>query len=331
VTRIRVEGATVVYGRTRALDACDLTVEPGELLTVLGPSGCGKSTLLRVIAGLVAVDEGRIFFDDQEVTKRAPAAREVAMVFQGYALYPHLDVRSNIGFGLRARKVADNEVGARVERAAGQLGLADVLDRLPHQLSGGERQRVALARALVREPRAFLLDEPLSNLDAPLRHAARTQIALLQRETGRTMIHVTHDQAEAMSIGDRVAILRDGAVRQIGTPTEIYRNPVDTFVASFIGAPPMNLLRAERWGGSSDTIFGIRPEQVQLGSGPDSIGVVETVERLGDHSIITVEAGGETIRARAEHDTDIAVGARVSIGFDMASVKRFDASTGAAC
>lgn len=252
------------------------------------------------------------------------------MVFQGYALYPHLDVRANIGFGLAARKVAESEIVSRVEGSADQLGLADVLDRLPHQLSGGERQRVALARALVREPRAFLLDEPLSNLDAPLRHAARTQIALLQRETGRTMIHVTHDQAEAMSIGDRVAILRDGAVRQIGTPTQIYRDPVDTFVAGFIGSPPMNLLRAERWGGSADTIFGIRPEQVQLGSGPDSIGLVETVERLGDHAIITVEAGGETIRARTDHDSDIAPGARVSVTFDPNAAKRFDATSGLA-
>lgn len=331
MTAISVEEATVRYGRTVALDGCTITIGSGELLAVLGPSGCGKSTLLRSIAGLVALDEGRIRFDSEDVTRRRPADREVAMVFQGYALYPHLSVAENIGFGLRARRVPDDQRRTRVASAAGSLGLDAVLDRQPHTLSGGERQRVALARALVREPKVFLLDEPLSNLDAPLRHSARTQIALLQREAGRTMIHVTHDQAEALSLGDRVAVMRDGQVRQIAPPAELYDRPADTFVAGFIGSPPMNLLRAERWGGSSARILGIRPESVRLAPDEGEItGVVETVEHLGDHTIVSVAIGGEQVRARAEADTPRRPGDAVHLEFEPSGIRWFDATNGEA-
>jgi multiple sugar transport system ATP-binding protein len=245
---------TKLFDRVRAVDSISLTAREGEFLVLLGPSGCGKTTLMRMIAGLETPSAGDVLIDGAVVTDLPPRARNVAMVFQSYALYPHLSVERNISFPLRAQGMDKAEIRKRVEWAAGMFGIARLLDRKPRQLSGGERQRVALARAVVREPVVFLLDEPLSNLDAKLRTSARDELKEFQRRLGTTTIYVTHDQVEAMGLGDRIAVLDQGRVRQVSTPSEIYHEPADTFVATFIGAPPMNLVEQD------DTILGFRPE-----------------------------------------------------------------------
>jgi len=238
-----------------AVDGIDLPVREGEFLVLLGPSGCGKTTLLRMIAGLETPSTGDVLIDGRVVTALPPRDRNIAMVFQSYALYPHLSVANNIAFPLEARGMRGAEVQERMRRAAAMFGIERLLKRKPRQLSGGERQRVALARAMVREPVVFLLDEPLSNLDAQLRSAARDELQQFQRRLGTTTIYVTHDQIEAMGLGGRIAVLDHGRVHQLGTPLEIYANPADTFVATFIGSPPMNLVA------SGETITGFRPEQ----------------------------------------------------------------------
>jgi multiple sugar transport system ATP-binding protein len=242
------------FGETAAVNGITLTVPDGEFMVLLGPSGCGKTTLLRIICGLEQQTSGDLIIDGHLVNDMPPRARGVAMMFQSYGLYPHYTVRNNIAFPLRTQRVQRGEIARKVEWAARLLGIEHLLDRRPRQLSGGERQRVALARALVREPTALLLDEPLSNLDAKLRASARQEIKQFQQRVGVTTIYVTHDQVEAMGMGDRIAVLDHGRVRQIGTPTEIYDDPADRFVATFVGAPPMNLL--ERNGGT----LGFRPE-----------------------------------------------------------------------
>ena len=239
----------------RAVDGIDLTAGEGEFLVLLGPSGCGKTTLMRMIAGLERPTSGDIVIDGVVVTELPPRARNIAMVFQSYALYPHLSVEKNISFPLRARGVPPAEIRRKVDWAARMFGIERFLDRKPRQLSGGERQRVALARAVVREPVVFLLDEPLSNLDAKLRNSARDELKQFQRKLGTTTIYVTHDQAEAMGLGDRIAVLDQGKVMQVGTPHDIYRSPVNIFVATFIGSPPMNLVE------DGATWFGFRPEE----------------------------------------------------------------------
>jgi multiple sugar transport system ATP-binding protein len=242
------------FDDVRAVDGIDLIANEGEFLVLLGPSGCGKTTLMRLIAGLERPTSGDVVIDGVVVTDLPPRTRNVAMVFQSYALYPHLTVERNISFPLRAQRVAKDEIRRKVEWAAHMFGIERLLTRKPRQLSGGERQRVALARAVVREPVVFLLDEPLSNLDAKLRNAARDELKQLQRQLGTTTIYVTHDQAEAMGLGDRIAVLNHGKVYQVGTPQEIYRRPMDTFVATFIGSPPMNLIE------DGKTYLGFRPE-----------------------------------------------------------------------
>src|SRR5690349_9100129 len=242
------------FGDERAVDGIDLEVRDGEFMVFLGPSGCGKTTTLRMIAGLEKPTSGEIVIGSSVVNELPPRSRGIAMVFQGYGLYPHLKVRDNIAFPLRTQGMARELIGKRVQWAAGALGITRLLDRKPRQLSGGEQQRVALARALVREPTVFLLDEPLSNLDAKLRTSARNELKEFQRRIGTTTIYVTHDQVEAMGLGDRIAVLEHGRVRQVGTPKEIYDDPANTFVATFLGAPPMNLLPR---GGR---IEGFRPE-----------------------------------------------------------------------
>ncbi|HEX7122738.1 MAG TPA: ABC transporter ATP-binding protein, partial [Gemmatimonadaceae bacterium] len=243
-TRIVLDGVSKAYdGHIAAVKNLSLAIEPGELLVLVGPSGCGKSTVLRLIAGLETPTSGRILFDDTDVTATPPQERNLAMVFQSYALYPHMTVRENMSFGLRVRGRARAEIARRVDEAARVLGLEALLDRRPGQLSGGQRQRVALGRAIVREPRAFLLDEPLSNLDAQLRADTRAELARLHRRLGVTMVYVTHDQTEAMSLGTRVAVLRDGVLQQVAPPLELYRRPANQFVAGFIGTPPMNFVR----------------------------------------------------------------------------------------
>jgi ABC-type sugar transport system ATPase subunit len=244
----------------------DLPIGDGELLVLLGPSGCGKSTLLRLIAGLETPTEGRILLDTTDVTALPPQARDLAMVFQSYALYPHMSVRQNLAYGLRVRGIDAADSGRRVETVAEALGLAGLLDRRPAQLSGGQRQRVALGRALVREPKAFLLDEPLSNLDPALRVQARTELLRLQQRLAATMVYVTHDQEEAMTLGHRVAVMRDGRIEQAGPPLELYHAPANTFVAGFIGTPAMNLLPGPvaELGIPADRTGGIRPHDLQL-------------------------------------------------------------------
>ncbi len=242
------------FGDVRAVDGVDLSTKEGEFLVLLGPSGCGKTTLLRMIAGLEDPTGGEILIGGQVVNDLPPRARKIAMVFQSYALYPHMKVSDNIAFPLRAQGVPKAEIPHKVEWAAGLFGIEKLLHRKPRELSGGERQRVALARAVVREPAVFLLDEPLSNLDAKLRASARDELQQFQRRIGTTTIYVTHDQVEAMGLGDRIAVMQGGKVRQIGTPQEVYDEPADTFVAGFLGSPPMNMLEA------GDALVGFRPE-----------------------------------------------------------------------
>jgi len=251
---VEIRSVSKQFGDVRAVDHVDLATNEGEFLVLLGPSGCGKTTLLRMIAGIETPTSGDLVIDGRVVTHLPPRLRDIAMVFQSYALYPHLTVRKNIAFPLNARGMDREAVTQKVHWAAGMFKIGHLLDRKPRELSGGERQRVALARAMVREPSVFLLDEPLSNLDALLRTAAREELRQFQRRVGVTTIYVTHDQVEAMGLGDRIAVMSQGKVRQIGTPLEIYLRPADTFVATFVGSPPMNLLEQD------DVLLGFRPE-----------------------------------------------------------------------
>src|SRR6185312_4830401 len=256
--RVRFERVTKRFGAHVAADAIDLEVHAGECLVLLGPSGCGKTTLLRLVAGLERLDAGAIWIGDARVDGLDPAQRDVAMVFQNYALYPHLTVFDNIAFPLRTRRVAANEIARRVGEAAARVGLVDLLARRPAQLSGGQQQRTALARAIVRNPTVYLMDEPLSNLDAQLRLHTRTELKRLHRELGTTTIYVTHDQGEAMTLGTRIAIMKGGAIEQIGAPLDLYRHPANTFVATFLGSPPMNVIGDAVNGTRQQR--GIRPE-----------------------------------------------------------------------
>jgi multiple sugar transport system ATP-binding protein len=283
------------FGDVAAVDGVDLEIRDGEFVVFLGPSGCGKTTMLRMIAGLEKPTSGDIVIGDRVVNDLPPRSRGIAMVFQGYGLYPHLKVRDNIAFPLRTQRTPKATIEKKVAWAAGILGITRLLDRKPRQLSGGEQQRVALARALVREPTVFLLDEPLSNLDAKLRTSARNEIKEFQREVGTTTIFVTHDQVEAMGLGDRIAVLEHGKLRQVGTPSEIYEDPADTFVATFLGAPPMNLLERE------GHIEGFRPENFlhrdlqQKGIEPAHYPFkVQRIEYLGNERILYGYINGQT-------------------------------------
>jgi multiple sugar transport system ATP-binding protein len=302
-----------------ALDRLDLEVVDGELLVVVGPSGCGKSTALRLIAGLDAPDEGAVLLGDRDVTRVPPQDRDVAMVFQGYALYPHMTVRDNLGFPLAMRRVPRPERDKKIAAVVDMLGIGKLLERRPAELSGGERQRVAMGRAIVRDPTAYLFDEPLANLDAALRAELRVDLAALVRRMGTTSLYVTHDQTEAMTMGDRIAVLRAGVLQQIGTPRSIYEDPGHLFVAEFLGSPRINAVAVARegdaWRGAGATwpdapalrdqrraVFAFRPEHVGL-QRPDGAaitleGTVTTVEPLGAESHLTFEAAGVPIRAR---------------------------------
>jgi ABC-type sugar transport system ATPase subunit len=328
VSGLSLEGVRKSYGDVAALAQVDLDVREGELLVVVGPSGCGKSTLLRCIAGLEAVDAGTVRIKGRDVTGVRPAARNVSMVFQSYALFPHLTVADNIGFGLVVREEPKAKVRERVTFAAGLVGVEGLLTRRPSQLSGGERQRVALARALVREPDVFLLDEPLSNLDAGLRVQMRTELRRLHREVGATMVHVTHDQVEALMLGDRIAVLDAGRVRQVGTPDEVYGAPADTFVATFVGTPAMNLLEAERARAYLDaeagTTIGIRPEHVRLGE--DGVRTrIELVEVAGSDAYVHLDGG---LVARVPAEGRPAEGAETGVSVRREDAHVFDAATG---
>ena len=332
---VAVRGLRKIYSESQrngkpvvALEDVDLEGQPGELLVVVGPSGSGKSTLLRCVAGLEKPDSGSVFIASREVTSVRPGDRDVAMVFQEYALYPHVSVSGNISFGLRARKIPAAEIARRVSSTAELLGLDELLHRKPPELSGGERQRVALARAIVRDPQAFLLDEPLSNLDAELRARTRADIRSLQRELEKTMIYVTHDQVEAMTMGDRVAVLRSGRVEQIGTPLDVYDRPANTFVGGFFGSPPMNMFPAEI---SPDhrraATLGVRPEDVAF-VGEDYAklgGEVTLAETIGSEVIVHVAAKHGRFLIKAPRDDAPAPGDRVGLNFNNRSVHAFDA------
>ena len=309
-------------GRVQVLHRVDLEVPDGELLVLVGPSGCGKSTLLRCIAGLEDISSGELRIGGQRVNEVAPADRDVAMVFQGYALYPHMTVRENMGFALRLRK--DPEVGRKVDEVAALLGLTALLDRLPKQLSGGQRQRVAMGRAIVRRPRVFLFDEPLSNLDAALRNQVRIELRKLHQQLGVTTVYVTHDQTEAMTLADRIVVLAGGRIQQVGTPRELWERPANRFVAGFVGTPAMSFLEAF----DPDAVLGVRPNDVTLGSGPHR-GVVEVVEVLGHEGMVHLRVGTESVVARIDGtavEAPPAVGSEVACGFGR--VHRFDRSSG---
>ena len=303
VASVAFEQVGKVYANgTLALADFSLEVADGELLALVGPSGCGKSTVLRLLAGLEAPSAGVIRIGGRDVSALPPRERNVAMVFQDYALYPHLRVRENLDFPLRMRGLSKAERASRVARVAELLALGALLERWPRQLSGGERQRVAMGRALVREPAAFLLDEPLSNLDAKLRVQVRAEIAELRRRTATTMLYVTHDQVEALTLGDRVAVLERGRLQQLATPHELYRRPANRFVAGFIGSPPMNFLPARLLPGaraSGDLTAGVRPEGVSLveADAPDALAArVETVEVLGHETLVHVRLAAADVR-----------------------------------
>jgi multiple sugar transport system ATP-binding protein len=323
------------FDDVRAVDGIDLIAHEGEFLVLLGPSGCGKTTLMRMIAGLERPTSGDIVIDGVAVTHLPPRARNVAMVFQSYALYPHLTVERNISFPLRAVGQPRDEIARKVEWAARMFGIERFLNRKPRQLSGGERQRVALARAVVREPVVFLLDEPLSNLDAKLRNAARDELKQFQRKLGTTTIYVTHDQAEAMGLGDRIAVLNQGRVRQIGTPHEIYGTPMDTFVATFIGSPPMNLVE------DGSTFIGFRPEAFLprgIERGDDMVEFpfrVTRVEYLGAERLIYGILEGRSSEAHviSKLPTNIRIEVAAGRQYDFVvrrrDIDRFDRTSGA--
>ena len=349
------QASRIYPGTTKpAVDKLDLTVNDGEFLVLVGPSGCGKSTSLRMLAGLEEIDTGSIRIGDKDVTNVAPKDRDIAMVFQSYALYPHMSVAENMGFALKIAGIAKEERDRRVKDAAKLLDLEDYLDRKPKALSGGQRQRVAMGRAIVREPQVFLMDEPLSNLDAKLRVATRTQIAALQRRLGITTVYVTHDQVEAMTMGDRVAVLKDGILQQVDTPRNLYEKPQNAFVAGFIGSPAMNLLTAPVSGGkamlgslgiavpssaSSSVTVGIRPE----GFAPATTGfevAVEVVEELGADAFVygkpvdkslkfanTSEELGQVI-IRWDPKSPPKPGQTVTVGVNSNIVHLFDAASG---
>ncbi len=347
------------FGETRIVEDFDLHVEAGELLVLVGGSGSGKSTILRMAAGLEAVTSGSIRIDDRDITRLAPRQRDVAMVFQDYALYPHMSVRDNLSLGLRLRKVPRPEIERRVRWAGGMLGIDALLDRKPKQLSGGQRQRVAMGRAMVREPLLFLFDEPLSNLDAGLRAQMRIEIGALQRRLKTTTIYVTHDQVEAMTLGDRIVVLADGRIQQVGRPIDLYRSPQNRFVAGFIGTPPMNFmdgslesengraafvadgvrveLPAERitaLAGSEPRTLGIRPEDLRIAAGSGSLtsatdapwrGRVVLVERLGGTSHVHFDVGPHRLLASVSGESVPEVGDVVDVQVLPARVHLFGA------
>ncbi len=352
---VTFDGVSRVYpGNPKpSVDSLDLDIADGEFLVLVGPSGCGKSTTLRMLAGLEEIDGGRVLIGDRDVTNIPPKDRDIAMVFQNYALYPHMTVAENMGFALKIAGVDKVTRAARVQEVAELLDLEQYLDRKPKALSGGQRQRVAMGRAIVREPQVFLMDEPLSNLDAKLRVQTRTQIASLQRRLGVTTVYVTHDQTEALTMGDRIAVLKDGELQQVGTPRELFGSPKNVFVAGFIGSPAMNLLPASlsegriRFAGEEfqvvtggslagaggDIVFGIRPEDLRIAA-PGETGIVATVdlvEELGADGYLYahLEEGGQRreIVARVDGRNHPMAGDTVTFVPDMAHAHLFDAVT----
>jgi sn-glycerol 3-phosphate transport system ATP-binding protein len=325
VSAVSLHGVTKAWGAARAVDDVSFEAAAGRFLVLLGPSGCGKSTTLRLIAGLEQVTSGRVKLGDADVTALPPAERRISMVFQSYALFPHLSVAENIVFGLRVRDVPVAERRARLAKVAALLGLEKLLERRPSQLSGGQQQRVALGRAIVAETPVCLMDEPLSNLDAQLRQEMRREIRALQQKLGITMVYVTHDQTEAMTMADQVVLLRDGRIAQNGSPDELYGRPANVFAARFIGTPPMNVM-AGIPGAGEGRLIGVRPEDVRL-EARGLAATVESIEYLGADSIVTCRAGDESINARIARHAAAAPGDRVHLAWNAEAVHLFDART----
>jgi multiple sugar transport system ATP-binding protein len=359
MARVTIEHLTKQFKDVRAVDDLSLEIPEGSFVTLLGPSGCGKSTTLYCIAGLEEATSGEIYFDGTRVTELSPKDRDAALVFQDYALYPHMNVHDNLAFALKMRKTPKAELKSRVEQVASVLGLERLLQRRPTQLSGGQRQRVALGRALIRDASVFLMDEPLSNLDALLRFNTRTEIKRLQRELGTTTIFVTHDQEEAMVLSDRIAVLRDGVLQQYSTPDETYSRPANRFVAGFIGSPRMNFIegdltvedgeatirtsgaaiaaagdQAVRLAGRHDRdrplVLGVRPEHVRLSPTPngDASGQVELLEPVGPVTYVDVRLGDVPLRASVPAGADLAPGQTVGITFEPDRLHFFDRESG---
>ncbi len=361
MVNVRLENLVKRFGKTVAINGINLEVKHGEFIVLLGPSGCGKTTTLRCIAGLEKPDEGRIYFNERDVTYLPPKDRNVSMVFQSYAVWPHMKVYDNIAFPLRLRKVPVDEIDRRVKWAAEMLQIADLLDRYPHQLSGGQRQRVAVARAIVVEPDVLLMDEPLSNLDALLRVKMRSELKKLQRRIKVTTIYVTHDQVEAMTMGDKIAVMNAGRIQQVGTPEEIYLKPANTFVAGFVGTPQMNfvdvtvvskegktyldagdfkievsndLAKVLRDYEGEDVIMGIRPEHmypVDLAppsiKGPTVRGVVDFVEALGSDTIVHVRIGNKLLVVKISGSHHFKLGSDIEVIMDISKMHVFNKST----
>jgi len=362
MSALQIKNVSKRFGDTRVLENINIEIEAGDFLILVGPSGCGKSTLLSMLAGLEPVTEGEILLNDERINDRSPRARNIAMVFQFYALYPNMTVRGNIEFGLKMRKVAKAERTKMVHQVAQLLQIEPLLDRKPSQLSGGQRQRVAIGRALARDPALFLLDEPLSNLDAKLRVEMRTEIKMLQQRLGKAMVYVTHDQIEAMTLGNRIAVMNQGVIQQLGSPHEIYENPANRYVAGFIGSPEMNFIpatiekdsdqlyayfqahngrvglpvadEAARWlveSNRQDVTLGIRPEHVRPAGDADTMTVacpVNVVEPTGPDTFITSEVGETLITARSLPGFSTPVGEIIEMSFDMAKAVYFDPDSG---
>jgi multiple sugar transport system ATP-binding protein len=355
---VSIKDLSLNFGSVKVLEKLNLDINQGEFIVLLGPSGCGKSTLLNCIAGLLDVSDGQIFIDGKNVTWEEPKDRGIGMVFQSYALYPQMTVERNLSFGLRVARMPKAEIDARVKRAAEILQIEPLLDRKPVELSGGQRQRVAIGRALVRDVDVFLFDEPLSNLDAKLRSDLRVEIKRLHQRLKNTMVYVTHDQIEALTLADRIAIMRNGVIQQLDDPHTVYNRPVNLFVAGFIGSPSMNFLRGNLTGGNSptftadqatvpvgsykfekpvsgqvETILGVRPEHIVVGDQaktmPFSAEVeIEIVEPMGADTLAWTKVGGQSISFRADAEVRLDVGQRISIGFDPGRGSIFSAESG---
>lgn len=352
MTKIRLENITKTFGPTAVIKGLDLTIEEGEFFTFVGPSGCGKSTILNMIAGLETISSGDILFDGKVVNGLSPKERDIAMIFQSYALYPHMTAYENIAFPLRMRNEPSGRIDSEVRRVAELLGLGEFLLRKPKALSGGQRQRVALGRAIVRKPKVFLMDEPLSNLDARLRIEMRAELKKLHQELGITTVYVTHDQGEAMGLSDRIAVLNKGSIEQCDIPANVYRRPANTFVGGFIGSPPMNLLRCpvrqaaplivECYGAvlslpstvapdMREVLVGIRPEDVQAeraGKEGSAAATVSVVEPAGSHNWVDVEREGVKLKALSKPEDEILPGSRAYLTLAPDRISVFDSISG---
>lgn len=323
---ITLKQVTKNFDEVNVIKPLDLEIKDGEFIVFVGPSGCGKSTLLRMIAGLEDTTSGNIEIDGIDATKTPPAKRGLAMVFQSYALYPHMTVRNNIAFPLKRAKVSPAEIESKIGNAAKILNLTDYLDRKPGQLSGGQRQRVAIGRAIVRQPSAFLFDEPLSNLDASLRVNMRLEISELHKSLATTMIYVTHDQVEAMTMADRIAVFNAGIIEQVGTPLELYKNPVNKFVAGFIGSPKMNFIDAPQNEDANVSCIGIRPEHITLSTEQGTwAGTVGVIEHLGSESFLHINIEGKgTVTVKADGDCPLKYGDSIYLSAPADKVLKFD-------